>query len=273
MLFQKKFSRLFVCLVGKKDNMITLGDYLIVSGTLFAIGFAGVMLRRNLIIILMSLELMLNAANLISRRFFSLPGRSNRSAELQRASLCFFHHHRRGRRSRGRPGHHRRPLSRPANHRRERHQQPEILAHETHEMTRKEEKTELVFKEESYVIIGACFEVYKDKGSGFHEPFITNASKSSWNSRGFRFSRSHRRDCNIAAARLRRHSTPTLFATTRLSSKSKPSPPCAMSIALSFELSRGNRFGVGFARKLRPLSKDGVRASSPRKNQPADFRL
>jgi len=44
--------------------MITLGDYLIVSGILFAIGFAGVMLRRNLIIILMSLELMLNAANL-----------------------------------------------------------------------------------------------------------------------------------------------------------------------------------------------------------------
>jgi NADH-quinone oxidoreductase subunit K len=44
--------------------MITLGDYLIVSGVLFAIGFAGVMLRRNLIIILMSLELMLNAANL-----------------------------------------------------------------------------------------------------------------------------------------------------------------------------------------------------------------
>ena len=44
--------------------MVTLGDYLIVSGILFAIGFAGVMLRRNLIIILMSLELMLNAANL-----------------------------------------------------------------------------------------------------------------------------------------------------------------------------------------------------------------
>jgi NADH-quinone oxidoreductase subunit K len=44
--------------------MVTLGDYLIVSGVLFAIGFAGVMLRRNLIIILMSLELMLNAANL-----------------------------------------------------------------------------------------------------------------------------------------------------------------------------------------------------------------
>ena len=44
--------------------MVTLGDYLAVSGILFTIGFAGVMLRRNIIIILMALELMLNAANL-----------------------------------------------------------------------------------------------------------------------------------------------------------------------------------------------------------------
>ena len=44
--------------------MATLGDYLLASGILFSIGFAGVMLRRNLIVILMSLELMLNAANL-----------------------------------------------------------------------------------------------------------------------------------------------------------------------------------------------------------------
>ena len=44
--------------------MVTLGDYLMVSGVLFAIGFAGVILRRNIIIIFMCLELMLNAANL-----------------------------------------------------------------------------------------------------------------------------------------------------------------------------------------------------------------
>src|SRR5437763_6161452 len=44
--------------------MVTLGPYLTVSGMLFTIGFAGVMLRRNIIIILMALELMLNAANL-----------------------------------------------------------------------------------------------------------------------------------------------------------------------------------------------------------------
>src|SRR4029077_7592881 len=44
--------------------MITLGDYLIVSAVLFTIGLGGVILSRNPIVILMSLELMLNAANL-----------------------------------------------------------------------------------------------------------------------------------------------------------------------------------------------------------------
>ena len=41
----------------------TLGQYLLVSGALFAIGLLGVIVRRNLLILYMSLELMLNAAN------------------------------------------------------------------------------------------------------------------------------------------------------------------------------------------------------------------
>ena len=44
--------------------MIPLGHYLIVSALLFAIGTAGVFLRRNLITILLSIEIMLNAVNL-----------------------------------------------------------------------------------------------------------------------------------------------------------------------------------------------------------------
>jgi NADH-quinone oxidoreductase subunit K len=44
--------------------MPDLGDYLLVSGLLFAVGLAGVLLRRNLLVIFMGLELMLNAANL-----------------------------------------------------------------------------------------------------------------------------------------------------------------------------------------------------------------
>ena len=41
----------------------TLSQYLLVSGALFAIGLLGVIVRSNLLIIYMSLELMLNAAN------------------------------------------------------------------------------------------------------------------------------------------------------------------------------------------------------------------
>jgi NADH-quinone oxidoreductase subunit K len=44
--------------------MIPLGNYLVVSAVLFAIGTAGVFLRRNLITILLSIEIMLNAVNL-----------------------------------------------------------------------------------------------------------------------------------------------------------------------------------------------------------------
>ena len=44
--------------------MIPLDHYLIVSATLFAIGTAGVFLRKNLITVLLSIEIMLNAVNL-----------------------------------------------------------------------------------------------------------------------------------------------------------------------------------------------------------------
>ena len=44
--------------------MIPLSHYLVVSALLFAIGTAGVFLRKNLITILLSVEIMLNAVNL-----------------------------------------------------------------------------------------------------------------------------------------------------------------------------------------------------------------
>ena len=45
-------------------NPIGLNHYLVVSTLLFCIGLLGVIVRRNLLVIYMSLELMLNAANL-----------------------------------------------------------------------------------------------------------------------------------------------------------------------------------------------------------------
>ena len=44
--------------------MVTLQHYLILSAALFALGVIGVMVRRNLIVVLMSLELMLGGVNL-----------------------------------------------------------------------------------------------------------------------------------------------------------------------------------------------------------------
>src|SRR6058998_74437 len=44
--------------------MVTLNHYLILSAILFSIGTAGVFVRRNLITVLLSIEIMLNAVNL-----------------------------------------------------------------------------------------------------------------------------------------------------------------------------------------------------------------
>jgi NADH-quinone oxidoreductase subunit K len=41
-----------------------LGGYLLISALLFAIGLAGAVTRRNAIVVLIGIELMLNAANL-----------------------------------------------------------------------------------------------------------------------------------------------------------------------------------------------------------------
>jgi NADH-quinone oxidoreductase subunit K len=44
--------------------MVPLDYYLVLSAIVFVIGVVGVLIRRNLIIVLMSIELMLNAVNL-----------------------------------------------------------------------------------------------------------------------------------------------------------------------------------------------------------------
>ena len=44
--------------------MITSTHYLVLSAALFTIGVVGVMVRRNIIVVFMSIELMLNAVNI-----------------------------------------------------------------------------------------------------------------------------------------------------------------------------------------------------------------
>lgn len=51
-----------------------LNHYLLVSALLFAIGFLGVLVRRNTLVIYMSLELMLNASTLAAVAFSRFNG-------------------------------------------------------------------------------------------------------------------------------------------------------------------------------------------------------
>ena len=58
--------------------MVPTEYYLILSAILFAIGVVGVLVRRNVLIIFMSVEMMLNAVNLtfvaLARQFLDLNG-------------------------------------------------------------------------------------------------------------------------------------------------------------------------------------------------------
>lgn len=67
----------------------TLANYLLVSGILFAVGLGGVLLRRSIIIIFMSLELMLSSTNLslvAFSRYGLVSGHQNYDAQV----LVFF---------------------------------------------------------------------------------------------------------------------------------------------------------------------------------------
>lgn len=64
--------------------MITPSQYLALAAMLFSIGTIGVLLRRNALIIFMSVELMLNAVNLTLVTFARMRG------ELNGQVLAFF---------------------------------------------------------------------------------------------------------------------------------------------------------------------------------------
>lgn len=48
---------------------IGIGHYLFVSGALFVMGLLGILLRKNILVILMSIELMLNGVNVAFMTF------------------------------------------------------------------------------------------------------------------------------------------------------------------------------------------------------------
>jgi len=89
-----------------------LGHYLILSAILFSIGLFGALSRRNGVVILMSIELMLNAANLA---LVSFP--NTLFPACFRAGVCSFYPCRCRRRGDGGPGYRHGDLPEPPNNR------------------------------------------------------------------------------------------------------------------------------------------------------------
>ncbi len=69
---------------------VGLEHYLVVSGALFCLGLLGVVIRRNLIVMYMSLELMLNAANLALVAFSHHQPPSPHGSPLDGQIMVFF---------------------------------------------------------------------------------------------------------------------------------------------------------------------------------------
>ncbi len=70
--------------------MASLQEYLFISGLLFAIGLTGVLVRRNIIVIFMCLELMLSAANLTLVAFSRFNMGANGLPDYNGQVLVFF---------------------------------------------------------------------------------------------------------------------------------------------------------------------------------------
>ncbi|MGB2402074.1 MAG: NADH-quinone oxidoreductase subunit NuoK [Akkermansiaceae bacterium] len=68
----------------------SLTEYLIISGLLFAVGLGGVIIRRNIIVIFMCLEMMLAAASLTLVAFSRFNVTSNGLPDYDGQMLVFF---------------------------------------------------------------------------------------------------------------------------------------------------------------------------------------
>ena len=75
--------------------------------------------------------------------------------------------------------------------------------------------TEILYKEESYKIVGACFEVYREKGCGFLEPVYQECMEIELRLQGILYVPKKSRRLNTKAARCAQPMNRTLSATTR----------------------------------------------------------
>ena len=115
------------------DEMTSLQSYLLLSSLLFSIGLAGALTRRNAILVLIGIELMLNSANLNFIAFWRFgPGPRAPHRDHVRNLL----HQCRRSRSRSRAGHHPGRIPALQDHRFRRNEFPERLTLQTRTVRR-----------------------------------------------------------------------------------------------------------------------------------------
>ncbi len=84
--------------------------------------------------------------------------------------------------------------------------------------------SQLVYPEESYAIMGACFEVYRDKGAGFLEGVFQECLEIEFSERGVPFESQPKLRLAYKGRPLKQIYTRILSATDESSSKSRQCP-------------------------------------------------
>ena len=126
-------------------------------------------------------------------------------------------------------------------------------------MTRKGEKGELIYKDESYVIIGACFAVYKDKGCGFLESVYQECLEIELELQGIPFLSKPPQTLQYRGRTLIQTFSPDFICYDKIILEIKAvSELIDEHHAPGFELSRRYGLQTRSARELWPLSKNGI---------------
>jgi len=95
-------------------------------------------------------------------------------------------------------------------------------------MTRIAEKTPLIWKEESYAIIGACFAVYREKGCDFLEPVYHEGLEIEFNLQGIPFLSKPPQTLQYRGRNLVQTFTPDFICYNKIILEIKPSPRWSM---------------------------------------------
>jgi len=121
----------------------------------------------------------------------------------------------------------------------------------------------IIYKDESYAIVGACFEVYKEKGSGFLEPVYQECLEIELEMGGILFVPKQELALSYKGRPLKSKYVPDLLCYSQIIVELKSikelarRAPCAGS-----QLPQSDRPSPRPFCELRPLSKTGVRADS-----------